>query len=322
MTIKWWGWLIIGLCIGIAAASVFAIILTVSTEGGVEYVALIDLSGTISYSESPLSLLSGETLTPSQVRDLVGKVEADPFAKAVVLVINSPGGSEAASEEIYQAVKSLSQKKVVVAYITEYGASGGYYIALPAAEIVASPHALTGSVGAVSIILNYAELMKKLGIKAETFKSGRLKDIGSPWRDMTDEERKIMQSIVNSIAGKFEERVQENRGDRIKDWNEVETARPYLGVQALEAGLVDEVGSLDDAVNLAKKLASLPAYAPTKWIKPKKPSLLELLLGEGTETEGMKLSYEVLMMWPLPSAIDPSQIIKAETDQYTEPQLD
>ena len=311
MGLKWWTWLIIGLCAGIAIASIFWIALTAPAEG-VEYVALVELSGTISYSESPLALFTGETLTPSRVESLLNKIEYDPFAEAVVIVINSPGGSAAASEKIYHMIEDLSEKKVVVAYIAEYGASGGYYIALPSDEIVASPNALTGSVGAVSIVVNYAELMRHLGIKAEAFKSGRLKDIGSPWREMTDEEKEIMQSIVNSIAENFQEKVLKHRGDKINNWEEVLTARPYLGVQALKLGLVDEIGSMDDAVNLARKLANLPENAPARWIKPKKPSLFELLLGEGGESNAMKLSYEVLMMWPLPAVIEPDQIIKAE----------
>ena len=313
MALKWWIWLIIGLCLGAAVSSILIIgFAKPMGPAGPEYVALIQLSGTISYTESPLTLLSGETLTPSQVEDLIEKVEFDPSAKAVVLVINSPGGSAAASEEIYQMIRRLAEKRTVVAYIAEYGASGGYYISLPADEIMASPHALTGSVGAVSLVINFAELMNKLGIHAETFKSGELKDIGSAWRPMTSEERKLMQTLVDSIADIFEKRVKESRGDKIKDWDEVLTARPYLGVQAAEIGLVDKVGSLEDAVRDARSLAGLPETAPAKWIKPRKPTLLELLLGGG-ESESMKLSYEILMMWPLPSAIDPSQLIAATT---------
>ncbi|MCD6535801.1 MAG: signal peptide peptidase SppA [Thaumarchaeota archaeon] len=313
MAIKWWIWLIIGICIGVAITSAIWALSTVEARE-IEHVALIELSGTISYSESPLAIFSGETLTPSKVENLIKMVEADPSAKAVVLVINSPGGSAAASEEIYNMIKHLSEERVVVAYIAEYGASGGYYISLPSDKIVASPNAFTGSIGAVSIIINYAELMEKLGIKAETFKSGRLKDIGSPWRDMTEEEKQIMQSIIDSIARTFEERVREQRGDKIKDWNSILTARPYLGTEALELGLVDEVGSLSDAINLARELAGLPEYAPVKWIKPRKPSLLELLLGGSGEMEKpMNLSYEALMMWPLPSIIDSSALLKAES---------
>ena len=111
MALKWWAWLIIGICVGVASASFIAIALSAASTSGIEYVALIELSGTISYSESPLSIFSGETLTPHQVEDLVERVEADPFAKAVVLVINSPGGSAAASEEIYQMIKNCQLKK-------------------------------------------------------------------------------------------------------------------------------------------------------------------------------------------------------------------
>lgn len=309
MALRWWIWLLIGVCLGAIVAS--AIILAATTPArpvGAEYVALVQLSGTISYSESPLALLSGETLTPGEVEDLVEDIESDPFAKAVVLVINSPGGSAAASEEIYQMIRRLAEDRVVVAYITEYGASGGYYIALPADEIIASPHALTGSVGAVSLVINWAELMDKLGIEAETFKSGRLKDVGSAWRPMTDEERELMQNLIDTIAEIFAERVAETRGDKIRNWDEVLSARPYLGVQAVEAGLIDKVGDLDDAINEARRLADLPETAPTRWIRPRAPSLLELLLGGG-ESQEMKLSYEVLMMWPLPSGLEPSQII-------------
>jgi len=308
MAFKWWIWLIVGLCIGVTVSSILVLSFIKPIEPiDHEYVALIQLSGTISYTESALALLSGETLTPNQVEGLINRIESDPFAKAVVLVVNSPGGSAAASEEIYQLVKKLAESRVVIAYITEYGASGGYYITLPSDEIMASPHALTGSVGAVSLVINYAELMNKLGIYAETFKSGKLKDVGSAWRPMTQEEKKLMQSMVNSIAKIFEERVRESRGDKIKSWDEILTARPYLGIQAVNVGLIDKIGSLEDAVKDARTLAGLPETAPTRWIKPKAQSLLELLLGGG-ESEGMKLSYEVLMMWPLPSAIDPDQL--------------
>lgn len=313
MVSKWWIWLIIGLCIGaLVTFAAISVVIAPPSRVGVEYVALIQLSGAISYAESPLTLLSGEILTPSDVEELLKNVESDPFAKAVVLVINSPGGSAAASEEIYQLIKRFAEDRVVIAYITEYGASGGYYIALAADEIMASPHALTGSVGAVSIVVNIAGLMDKLGIKAETFKSGELKDIGSELRSMTDEERRIVQDLVDTIARIFAERVREARGEKIRDWSEILSARPYLGIQAVEVGLIDDVGGLEDAINEARRLAGLPETTPARWIKPRAPSLLELLLGGG-RSQGMKLSYEILMMWPLPSVADQSQIIASVT---------
>lgn len=275
---------------------------------GPEYVAILELSGTIAYEESPVSLFGGTTLTPEAVRDMVEQVKQDPRAKAVVLVINSPGGSAVASEEIYQVLQELAEDRVIVSYIAEYGASGGYYIALAGDIIMASPSSLTGSVGAIALLINYAQLMDKLGVEAETFKSGSMKDIGNPWRPMTEEERQVMQSMIDSIASAFQERVREVRGDKIKDWSEVLTARPYTGVQALEVGLIDQVGTLDDAINVARKMAGLPETAPTYTIKPRAPGLLDLLFGGGVR-KSFTLSYEVLLMWPLPTLSDPYYVI-------------
>ncbi|MDK2464316.1 MAG: signal peptide peptidase SppA [Candidatus Korarchaeota archaeon] len=267
-------------------------------------VALLELSGVISYGDSA-SLLGGGRITPDGVREMVDIVRSDPSYAAVVLVINSPGGSAAASEEIYGILSGLSRDLPVVAYIGEYGASGGYYVALAADEIVASPAALTGSVGAVSILLNYAGLAEKLGVKGETFKSGELKDVGNPWREMTAGERALMQSLIDSSAELFRQRVWEVRGDKIRDWEGVITARPYTGTQALEVGLVDRVGTLEDAVNLARRMAGLPEDAPAEWVRPPTPGLLDLLLG-GTPSgvRGVKLSYELLWMWPLPYGLE------------------
>ncbi len=267
-------------------------------------VALLELSGVISYGDS-VSLLGGGGLTPEAVRGLVDRVRGDPSYRAVVLVINSPGGSAAASEEIYQSLSELSRDLPVVAYIAEYGASGGYYVALAADEIVASPSALTGSVGAVSILINYAGLAEKLGVRGETFKSGELKDVGNPWREMTEEEKALMQSLIDSSAEVFRQRVREVRGDEIRDWEEVTTARPYTGTQALEAGLVDRLGTLDDAIDLARQMAVLPEDAPAEWVRPPTPGLLDLLLGgTGSRAGGPRLSYELLWMWPLPSGLE------------------
>ncbi len=270
----------------------------------VKRVALLELSGVITYSDTA-SLLGGGEITPSSVREMVDEVKGDPSYAAVVLVINSPGGSAAASEEIYGILRGLSQDLPVVAYISEYGASGGYYVALAADEIVASPAALTGSVGAASILLNYAGLAEKLGVKGETFKSGEFKDVGNPWREMTEEERELMQSLIDSSAEIFRQRVWEVRGSKIRDWEGVITARPYTGTQALEVGLVDRVGALDDAIDLARQMAGLPEDAPAEWIRPPTPGLLDLLLGgAGSRTGGARLSYELLWMWPLPSGLE------------------
>lgn len=270
-----------------------------------DYVAVINLSGVISYSTSPL-ILWGESITPDDVHDLIQKVKEDSAAKAVVLRINSPGGSAAASEEIYGMISELAEERKVIAYIAEYGASGGYYISLPAEKIVANPSSLTGSVGAVSVVINYAGLFEKIGLRAYTFKSNPLKDVGSPYRNMTQEEMDVLQSIVDSTYQEFVDKVVEKRGSLI-DRGEVLTGRPFTGLQALRVGLVDEVGTFKEALSVAKKLAGLPEDAPYKTISKPRPSLLSLLFG-GEQTR-LKLSYEVLMMWPLPAELEPKDVL-------------
>ncbi len=305
-------WIIVIVVAAVVAASLIPFLFIAGNTPllvGGDYVALLELSGTISYDGSPISLF-GRTLTPADVEKMVEQVENDPFAKAVVLVINSPGGSAAASEEIYQMFRKLAEKKPVVAYIAEYGASGGYYIALPAGRIVASPSALTGSVGAVALVINYAELAERLGIRAYVFKSGVMKDVGNPFRELSSEEQQLLQSLIDSTAKTFASRVMEAREGKVKAWDEVLTARPYTGEQALKIGLVDMVGSIGDAVRVARELAGAPEDTPTRWIRPRTPSLLEMLLGGGLEIPGerMKLSYEILLMWPLPEAIPTESI--------------
>ena len=268
-------------------------------------VAVLDLSGIIAYSESPLTLW-GETLTPDGVSKMVEQVEDDPSTKAVLLKINSPGGSAAASEEIYQMIENLAKKKTVVAYLTEYGASGGYYIALPAKEIIANPSVLTGSVGVVNVIVNFEGLFKKLGIKAYIFKSNEFKDIGSPYRNMTNEEIEVLQSIIDSVYHQFQARVIEHRGAKL-NYNEVFSGKPFTGVQAKSVGLVDDIGTFEYALNVTRKLAGLPLDTPYYVVEKPKPSLLDLLLG-GTKGR-LKLSYEVLLMWPLPADIEVADVI-------------
>jgi len=270
------------------------------------YLAVIRISGVIAYEESPLTLFGGSTITPQQVMEMVEEVENDPSAKAVLVVVNSPGGSAAASEEIYNVIKRLAGKKPVFSYIAEFGASGGYYIALPSSKIIASPSSLTGSVGAVAIWINIANLTENLGIKAYVFKSGGMKDIGNIFRKPTTQELEVMQSLIDSIADTFIQRVREERGDKIKDWSRILSARPFTGKQALELGLVDYVGDFEDAKRIALETAGLPPETPTRVIKPRQPGLLDLLLGGSlnmlpSRYRSMQLSYEILTMWPLPS---------------------
>lgn len=272
------------------------------------YIAVIELVGTIDY-ERPLL---GNAITSNDVRELVKTVKEDPFAKAVVLVINSPGGTTAAFE-VYEIIKELSNTKVVVAYITGLGTSGGYLIALPAREVVAHPTALVGSVGAIAVVINVKGLMDKLGLNITVVKSGDLKDLLSPFRELTKEDLEVLKRIINGVALEFAEKVREHRGDRIRDYNEVLRAGVYTGVTARDLGLVDRIGSLEDAIARARELSGLPENAPAIWVK-RRVSLLDLILS-GVKLPARSLdvreplSVEVLVMWPLPRELVENTIV-------------
>jgi protease-4 len=298
------------LVLGIVIAIVIFLIGYLELTGPVRSkncLAIIELSGEISYEKSS-PFISGNVITPDEVRKILETVKEDESVKGILLVINSPGGSAAASEEIYYQIKSLSEKKTVATYITEYGASGGYMIALPSKEIIASPLSLTGSVGAVSILINYENLLEKIGVKVYTFKSGSFKDVGSPYRTLTESEQELFTEMVNETANNFIKKVVENRGNKV-NISEIETARPYLGEQALKVGLIDKIGSFEYAVFRAKQLSGLPEDTPTKVISPPKPSILDALLNQKIFNRSFteiptELSYEILLMWPLPAQIN------------------
>ncbi|MEM1873307.1 MAG: S49 family peptidase, partial [Acidilobaceae archaeon] len=177
-----------------------------------DYVAVVELSGAIDYSYG--GLFSGPVITPHSVETLVERVLSDPRARAVVIVVNSPGGT-AAAFEVYEILRKLYEERVVVVYITGLGASGGYLISLPSHAIVAHPTAIVGSVGAIGILVSYKELLDKLGIDAEVVVSGDLKDFASPFKEIESEDVELLSRIIRDVADYFVSLVEKHRGDRI-----------------------------------------------------------------------------------------------------------
>ena len=264
----------------------------------VRRVAVIRIDGAIQYG------VGGILGAQHDVRDFIRVIDEareDPTVASVVLVVNSPGGEVSAAEELYLAVKKLAEKKPVVAFAEGSMTSGAYEASLPAREIVASPSSTVGAVGVYMMVVNVEELMGKVGVKVYVFKSGSLKDIGSPFRKVTDEEKRVLQELVDDMFQVFKERVEAHRKN-VRD--EVFTGRPYSARRALEAGLVDKIGTYDDAVKEAKRLANLPEDAPVVELKPPTPSLLELLFGPASRTGHVLLPSQVLLaMWPPPVAV-------------------
>ncbi|HSA60590.1 MAG TPA: signal peptide peptidase SppA [bacterium] len=188
-----------------------------------------------------------------ELRDL----KKDDHAKAVVLRVDSPGGSVAASQEIFEAVKSVKDAKPVVVSMGTVAASGGYYIAAPASRIVSNAGTITGSIGVRMDLMNVEDLLGWARLKAVTLKSGALKDVGSPTRPMTPEEREYLEGILKAMHAQFKTAVAENRGIAAGDVDALADGRVFTGEEALKLKLVDELGSLDRAVKVAAELAGL-----------------------------------------------------------------
>ena len=225
---------------------------------GREKVLLIPVRGLI--SDAPeRSLLANR---PGMVEEIVAelrKAQDDRNVKAVVLEINSPGGSTTASDILYHEIERFKEKtnaKVVAAFM-DLAASGGYYIALPADLIVADPTAVTGSIGVIMITPKVAGLMEKIGVAVEVTKSGSEKDMGSPFRTSTPEEQKILQELIGNLAGRFLSLVAKHRKLDSESLAGISTARIYGSEEALLLKLVDRIGYLDDALADAKHLAGL-----------------------------------------------------------------
>jgi len=203
---------------------------------------------------------------PSMVQEVVSQLrlaEKDKNVKAVILKIDSPGGSVTASDVLFNEILTFKERTgaTVVAAMMGVAASGGYYISLPADYILAHPTTITGSIGVIFMRPKVTGLMHKIGIGMDVSKSGVNKDIGSPFRPATAEEEKIFQDLTDRLGVRFIDLVAKHRKLDPAIIAEIATARIYLASEALELGLVDEIGYLENAVLQAKKLAQLPEDA-------------------------------------------------------------
>jgi protease-4 len=177
--------------------------------------------------------------------------------KAIIVRIDSPGGGVAPTQEIYTEIEKVKKKKPVIASLGGVAASGGYYIASACDQIMANPGTLTGSIGVIMELGNVEGLMRKLGVKGETIKSGPHKDIGSPMRPLTPEGRAILQSLVDNVHGQFVSAVARGRKMPEEQVRKLADGRVYSGEQAKEIGLVDLLGNMEDAIDIAAKRAGI-----------------------------------------------------------------
>lgn len=239
-------------------------------------IAVIPLNGPVQTEAGGLLFFMGNAITPQLVRSQLEKARADWAIKAVVLQIESPGGSVAACQEILTQIEKM-EKPVVVSF-GSIAASGGYYIATKADKIVALPGTLTGSIGVISQIPNIKGLYNKLGIDVEVFKGGKYKDMYAGLRELTPEEQELMQEMTDLFYDQFVDAVAEGRGLSKEKVRDIATGQLYTGEQAQELGLVDELGGLDSAIDLAGKLAGV-TNPEVVYYRHEAPSLLNSLFG-------------------------------------------
>jgi protease IV len=208
------------------------------------------------------------------------KYRQDNRVKAIILRIDSPGGSTAGSQEIYREVQKTSSKKKVVASMGNVAASGGYYVALGANKIVANPASLTGSIGVIIQFSNFKALLNKIGVSQESVKSGHYKDIGSPVRDMKPEERTLLEGVIKNVHQQFIEVVVKGRRLSREQVEKIADGRIFTGEQAKTLGLVDELGSFEDAVDLTKKMVGLSGEVKMIYPEKKRFSFWDLIFSK------------------------------------------
>lgn len=236
-------------------------------DAGKEKIGVVELKGMITSPEKALADLTS--------------FRNDRSIKAIILRIDSPGGAVGASQEIFEEVKRTNQTKPVIASMGSIAASGGYYAALGARSIVASQGTLTGSIGVIIKFANLTEIFKKIGYSSEVVKSGAMKDVGSAARPMTEEEKELIQDLIDNVHNQFIKAVSASRNLPLEKVRELADGRIYSGEQALEAGLIDQFGNLNDAVMLAAKMAGLKEELPPLVYRTEENfSLLRLLVGE------------------------------------------
>jgi protease-4 len=233
-------------------------------------VAIVEVEGVIANAKSG-GLLEATENPVSLFTQELDKAADDSDVKAIVLRVNSPGGTVSASDAMYQILKRFKAKthKPVVASIQEVGASGAFYVSCASDKIVAQPTSLVGSIGVIFETFNLEGTMFKLGIKPENYKSAAHKDIGSPFREPTEDEKQIMQGLVDEYYAKFKSIVTTNRPiANPADLPMITDGRVFSGTKAAELGLIDKTGLLEDAIDLAREMSHSPDAEVVEYKRP------------------------------------------------------
>lgn len=212
--------------------------------------------------------------------DSLSAIRKDKRVKAVVVRINSPGGAVGPSQEIFSEIKKLRDTMPVIASMGAIGASGGYYIACAAEKIYANPGTITGSIGVIAQFVSYKDLLNWAKVDVEVIKSGEYKDIGSPFREMTTQDKAYIQQLIENVNSQFKQAVSEARGIKPEDIDNIAEGKIYTGQQAKELNLIDELGTLGDAISLAASMAGIEGEPNVVYYPKTKSPFLDLLLSK------------------------------------------
>lgn len=269
-----WGYAIFVLFIlaffGFIAVGILSLFAGIDVESLSGNVALILIEGVITGSEN--DFLFDASSVSTEIIELIEKADENPNIKAIIFEINSPGGSAVASEEIANAVKKVN--KTTVAWIREVGASGAYWIASSSDYIVANRVSITGSIGVIASYLEFPGFLEDHNVTYRRLVAGKYKDIGSPFKEMTNEEQEIFQKNLDVIRDYFVSEVAKNRNLDKKDVEKAANGLFYLGVQAKDLKLIDELGGKDEAIDYVERKENIKAEIVEY---KKEEGLLELL---------------------------------------------
>ncbi len=225
-------------------------------------ILLVEISGVLT-SAKPSGLLDRfftRLSLPARFKEELAKAADDKAVKAIVLRINTPGGTVTASDILYHEIQEFkkTRKIPVIASIMDLGTSGGYYVAMAADQVMAHPSSVTGSLGVIMLTLNASGLMEKIGVRANAVTSGPHKDMGSPFRTMTEQDRAIFQSVIDNFYDRFLRVIEQGRPNlKPKTIRQLADGRIYSAPQAKDHGLVDMIGYLDDALAFAKQATGM-----------------------------------------------------------------
>ncbi|MBI5643178.1 MAG: signal peptide peptidase SppA [Deltaproteobacteria bacterium] len=281
---------------------------------GDDKVLLIDISGIITDADANGGIFKSKQSLTARIKEELDNASEDKAIKAIVLRIDTPGGSVTTCDIVTHEILRFKKKRntPVIAQFMDVAASGGYYIASAAADrIIAHPTTVTGSIGVVAFSMNASGLLDKIGIANQTIKSGDKKDIGSPLRPMTEEERRILQGIIDDMYERFLDVIIEGRKAFFTkdELRKIADGRVFTAQQAVKLKLIDSIGYLDDAIDAAKEKAGIKEATIVTYSSPRSyknniyssleqlPSQVNLInIDAGAFSRKMGLSFMYLWM--------------------------